>query len=410
MANILSTDEIITAIDIGTTKIIVLVARKLSNESLEVIGIGKSPSHGLQKGVVVDVGKTVHALRSAIKEAEIMANITIETVAVGIAGNHIKSVNSHGVIPIKKNYIQQSDIDTVLAAAKAIPLDKTDKLLHVFPQWFVIDGAKSVANPLGMHGIRLEVHTHMILGSVASVCDIVQCCQQAGVSVNNVILEPVASAYAVLTPDEQSLGIALLDIGGGTTDLALFHRSAIRHTFVLPIAGSHLTQDIAIGLRTPLEKAELIKKEHGLASVLSLQKDNFFQIDQIQQENNHQLICLSDIIRIIQPRIGEMLLLIKKEIDTQNLQPFMTTGMVITGGGSLLKGIDTYAEHIFKAPIRLGKPHVIYDLPESLRHPMYATSYGLLLYVLLQNKKEIIRGTLTERVSHYMKKWITDIF
>lgn len=407
-----SPNELITAIDIGTTKICVFIARKLSNDQLEIIGVGKASSYGLAKGVVVDIGKTVYAIKSALKEAEMMATVSIDSACVGIAGSHIKSSNSHGVIPIKKGVIQQSDIDAVLAAAQAIPLFEGDQLIHCFPQYFIIDGKKRVENPIGMHGIRLEVSAHLIFGSVCSVQDIISCCQQAGVTVDDVVLEPIASARAVLSPDEQLLGVAMLDIGGGTSDLALYQQNSIRHTKVIPIAGNHITNDLAIGLRTTISDAERIKKEHAIAFSDLIKKESFIEVELVEG-CDRQIIFLTDIARIIQPRVEEILELVKQEIDNKKLNGYMTTGLVLTGGGSLLHGMRELAERIFMVPVRIGKPHIAFDLPESLKTPIYATGYGLLLYAAAKQQKGgsfLSQHGMAQRIAERMKAWILDIF
>ena len=255
-------DKIIVSIDVGTTKICVLVAQILDNNHFEVIGVGKSPSHGLKKGVVVDIGKTIHSIKAAVREAELMTGISISAASVGISGGHIKSINSQGVVPVKHAEIYQSDVHNVLAAARAIPIPEGMQILHVLPQFFVIDSHTRIHNPVGMHGIRLEVQAHIIMGAIASVQNLIKCCELAGVKVTDIILEQLASAHAVLSEDERNLGVCMLDIGGGTSDFAVYQHNSIVHTMVLPIAGNHFTNDLAVGLRTTIQEAERIKKEH----------------------------------------------------------------------------------------------------------------------------------------------------
>ncbi len=408
---LLSTHNCIAAIDIGTTKVCVLIARVLDSQHLELIGVGKSPSMGMAKGIVVDIGKTVHAIKTAVKEAELMAGVSIESAAVGIAGNHIRSLNSQGVIPLKKGIIRPIDVQEALAAAQAVPLQEGDQLLHALAQYFVIDGKKRVENPIGMHGVRLEVVAHLIIGSVSSVQDIVVSCQQAGIAVQDIVLEPVASAHAVLSADEKALGVAMLDIGGGTSDLAIYCGNSIRHTRVLPVAGNHITHDLAVGLRTTISDAERIKKEHAIAFSPLIKKDSFVEIELVQGYDK-QVIFATDINRIVQPRAEEILELIKQEIERQGLEQYMSTGLVLTGGGSLLKGIRELAEHIFGIPVRIGKPLIEFDLPESLQQPLYATGYGLLLYRMKKKNEE--KGAhasgITTRVLDRMKAWMSDLF
>lgn len=407
----ISNNNIITSIDIGTTKICVLIARILDNKELEIIGVGKSPSHGLKKGVVVDVAKTIYSIKNAVQEAQLMAGITIESAVIGISGGHISSLNSNGIVPIKRNEIKIQDIENSLAAAKAVPIPDGQQILHVLPQYFIIDGTTMVHDPLGMHGIRLEVQAHIITGAVSSVQNLITCCEQSEIMVSDIILEQLASANAVLSDDEKKLGVAMLDIGGGTSDLAIYYQESIFHTMVLPIAGNHFTQDLAIGLRTTLAQAEQIKKEYGLAYLGLLKDDNFIEIEQVQG-NDRQIIQLHDMVRILQPRAQELFLIVKKEIEKHNLTPYISTGIVLTGGGSLLEGMVELAEDIFQTTVRIGKPHITFDLPESLYNPIYATGYGLLVYVL-KKRQQIYKENnsfLSHRVLERMKSWIVDLF
>lgn len=404
--------SIIAAIDVGTTKICVLMARQLDEDNLEVIGIGKAPSDGLSKGVVVDIAKTIYSIRTALKEAELMAGMPIETVSVGISGAHIQSINSQGVVPIKRGEIQQHDIDAVLAAARAIPIPEGQQILHILPQYYVIDGRDKVLDPLGMHGIRLEVQAHIILGAIASVQNLVKCCERAGVIVTDIILEQLASAAAVLSEDERILGVAMLDIGGGTSDLAIYQQGSIRHTMVLPVAGNHFTNDIAVGLCTTIKEAERIKKEYGVACLNALKDDMPIEIDMVQGEHK-QVIKPSDLLRIIQPRAQEVLSLIHHEIISKKLTHFTTTGLVLTGGGALLLGMRELAETIFDLPVRIGKPKVPFTVPNMLQSPIYATSYGLLLATIKKKESEQMNnlsGPLIKRVFDRMKAWMVDLF
>lgn len=406
------TDNIIVSIDVGTTKICVLVAQSLGEGQVEIIGVGKAPSDGLKKGVVVDVAKTVHSIKSALKEAELMANIPIESASVGISGGHIQSLNSQGMVPIKKDAVTPLDVAHAIEAAQAIPIPEGTQILHVLPQYFVLDGQTRVSDPLGMHGIRLEVQAHIILGAVASVRNLVKCCEMAGVKVTDIILEQLASADAVLSYDERELGVAVLDIGGGTSDLAIYQQGSIRHTMVLPIAGNHFTNDVAVGLRTTLIDAERVKKEYGIASPHVLQEEALFEVNLVQG-NDKTIMCSSDLLRIIQPRAQEIFTLVRTEIERRNLQPFMATGLVLTGGGSLLKGMQELAHEIFKMPVRIGAPHITYNLPQSLNSPMYATAYGMLIHVAKKEQRMVMEkldGPLVSRIFSRMKSWVSDFF
>ncbi|HSW73898.1 MAG TPA: cell division protein FtsA [Candidatus Limnocylindria bacterium] len=409
----LFSDRIVTAIDIGTTKICVIIAQHLDNGRVEILGIGKSPSDGLRKGVVVDVGKTIYSIKTAVKEAELMAGFAIESAYIGISGGHIQSLNSQGIVPIKRGEIRLTDIENVMSAARAIPIPEGQQILHVLPQYFVIDGHERVHYPLGMHGIRLEVNTHIILGAIASVQNLVKCCEMAGIKVKDIILEQLASAQAVLSPDERELGIAVLDIGGGTSDLALYQHGNIRHTMVLPVAGNHFTNDVAVGLRTTLKEAERIKHAYGYAALELLEKDELIEIEMVQGNQKH-IVCVSELVGILEPRARELLVLVHKEITKHKLQPFMPAGLVLTGGSSLLRGMHDVAHKIFDIPVRIGHVRVTYDLPESLSSPMYATGYGLILYAVQQMHKELpgdtTQGPLSKRIAARMKSWVSDFF
>lgn len=405
-------DKIIVSIDVGTTKICVLVANQLEKDRVEILGVGKSPSDGLKKGVVVDVGRTIHSIKSAIKEAELMAGLQIHSAAVGISGGHIHSVNSAGMIAIKQGQVKESDVANVLAAAKAFPLPEGMQILHVLPQYFIIDSREKVHNPVGMHGIRLEVQAHIIMGAIASVQNLVKCCEMAGVKVSDIILEQLASADAVLSDDEKELGVAMLDIGGGTSDLALYQNNSIRHTMVLPVAGNHFTNDVAVGLRTTLKEAERVKKEYGLAYKELLEHDELIEIEMVQGVQKHTVLT-SDILNILNPRAQELLSLVHEEIIKRKLQAYMPSGLVLTGGGSLLPGMKELAEIIFNMPVRIGLPRLSYDLPDSLESPMYATAYGLLLQVAKRSEHNALdaqSGPMVSRILNRMKSWVSDFF
>ncbi len=411
MARVFS-DRIVVSIDIGTTKICVLVAHHLDNGRVEIIGIGKTPSDGLKKGVVVDVAKTIHSIKVAVKEAEIMAGIEIESAYIGISGGHISATNSHGVVPLKKGEIRQKDIDAALEAAKAIPVAEGQQILHTLPQYFIIDGAHHVQSPLGMHGIRLELMAHIILGSIASVQNLVKCCESAGVKVKDIILEQLASAHAVLGSDERELGIAVLDIGGGTSDLAIYQHGCIRHTMVLPVAGNHFTNDVAIGLRTTLKDAERIKVKYGSACFDLLGNDEIIEVDMVHGDQKHTVLA-SELSEILHARALEILRLVHKEIAQRKLQSLMPAGLVITGGGSLLPGMKELGQRIFNVPVRIGYPRLEFDLPQSLASPMYATAYGLVMYALRKNEQmptDKMVDSWSGRIVGRMKSWVSDFF
>ncbi|HEV2600709.1 MAG TPA: cell division protein FtsA [Candidatus Babeliales bacterium] len=408
----ISLDNVIVAIDVGTTKICVVVAQQLDQDRVEVIGIGKAPSDGLSKGVVVDIARTIHSIKTAVKAAEIMAGLEIESACIGISGAHIQSKNSTGVTPITRGQVRQSDIENAIASAQAIPIPQGQQILHVLPHYFVIDSQTRVQDPLGMHGIRLEVQAHIIFGAVASVQNLVTCCERAGVKVSDIILEQLASADAVLSADERELGVGVLDIGGGTSDLALYQQGSIRHTMVLPVAGNHFTNDVAVGLRTTITDAERIKREYGMACIDLMKKDDLIEIELVQG-GQKDIIFLHELISILQPRAHELFLLIHEEIVKNKLSSFLVSGLVITGGGSLLRGMKESAQQIFSVPVRIGSPRLDYDLPESLNSPIYATGYGLIIHTLKKRCKLRQSGSqapIAQRIFEKMQGWILDFF
>lgn len=405
-------DRSIVAIDVGTTKIVVLVASPTAGGHLIVSGIGKSPSDGLKKGVVVNIGATVRSIKNAVKEAELMAGVTIDSAFIGISGNHIQALNVVGAVPIKKGMVRVADMQNALAAAQAIPLPEGHQILHVLPQYFVIDNTKRVIDPLGMHGVRLEVQAHVIMGATASVHDLVSCCEMAGIQVQDIVLEPIASAHAVLSPDEQELGAGIIDIGGGTADFAIYQQGSIRHTKIVPIAGTQFTRDIAISLHTTLEEAERIKRQYATVAVHEIAEDDSIDIAAIQgavrQNISHKLLA-----QVVQARAHELFLLIREEINRYNVANAMTSGVVLTGGGSLLAGITELAKEVFQMPVRVGRPCGAHDIPESLQSPIYATVYGLLLCA--HNKQTLhvqqpLQEPIVKRIVSSMKSWVSDFF
>ena len=416
-------DQIKVAIDIGTTKICVLVAKQVGTD-FEVLGMGKYPSEGLEKGVVVNIAKAITSIKAAVKEAEIVSGHQIESAAVGISGSHIHSINSNGVVPVNKTgKIKQTDIYNVLEAARAVPIAEGQQILHVLPQSYAIDGLGNIQDPLGMHGVRLEVQAHIITGSVASVQNIISCCEAVGIKITDVVLEQLASAAAVLNQDECQLGVAVLDIGGGTSDFAIYQNNSIMHTRVLPVAGNHFTHDIAVGLQTTLVEAERVKHLYGLATsnnstvnsnhVHDNNNNNFsFEVLDIQGQDL-QTFPQSYLTSIIEPRAEELILLMRKEIETYKLRKFMTTGLVLTGGGSLLAGLPELATKILQVPVRLGAPRTEIVLSENLSNPIYATSYGLLIHVFKAQSKSnlnLVDGPTAVRIFYRMRSWVSDLF
>jgi cell division protein FtsA len=389
----------LVAIDVGTTKICVLVAQVDAKGNIDVIGMGQHPSYGLKKGVVVNVGKTIDSIKKAVAQAESMSGIPIESATVGISGGHIKSFNSKGVVAIRNEEVGQYDIDRVVEAAKAIAIPPDREILHILPQYFRVDGQEYVQDSLGMHGIRLEGQVHIITGAISSAQNIIKACQRAGVQVTDIVLEQIASADAVLTPDERELGIGILDIGGGTSDFAVYKEGRIRHSKVLPIAGNHFTSDLAIGLSISVEQAEQIKRSHGFVCeelYLELEQDKVGQIETYS------------LFEILEPRAHEICSLLSDEVNEYRLRTFMPSGIVLTGGGALLSGMSKLANEIFGMKVRIGVPQKCSDI---LKSPIYSTAYGLLVYALKGRDHSLLLGssdTLVSRIVKSMKSWIYD--
>ncbi len=406
----------VAAIDIGTTKICVIIASTDTNGNLEIIGIGQHPSHGLKKGVVVNIGMTVDSIRKAVKQAEEMAAVKIESACVGISGGHIKSFNSTGVVAIKGREVKQSDIDRVIEAAKAIAIPKDQEIIHVLPQYFRIDGQDFVLDALGMYGVRLEAQVHIITGSVASAQNIIKSCELSGIQVSDIVLEQLASANAVLTPYEKELGAGILDIGGGTSDFAIYKDGRIRHSKVIPIAGTLFTSDLAIGLGIPTEKAEEIKKMYGSISPekLAALENNYMEID-LGFEGGLKTIQLSDAGKILTYRAEEVMDLLIEELLEFRVKTLMPAGLVLTGGGGLLDGLRELAQERLDMPVRVGSPQSNdrYILPDALKSPAYSTAYGLMLYAIGQcGEKEFFSANKMAfgQVFKKMKTWIYDFF
>lgn len=399
------------AIDIGTTKICVLIAQHKGNGSLEILGIGKNPSYGLARGVVVDIAPAVQSIKEALKEAELMAGLSVSSAYIGISGSHITAINSTGMITIKNRDIRAYDVAQVLAAARTIALPEGQQILHVLPQYYLIDGTHKVHDPVGMHGMRLEAHVHIILGGISSVQNLVRCTELAGVTVRDIILEPLASADAVLTTDEKELGVGMLDIGGGTADFAIFHQGSIRHTHIFPIAGNLFTYDIAQCLQTTRNEAERIKKQFGCV-YSPYEKHVFIEALSVNEEQVHHLSS-ADLNFVLEARAQELLHLLKAEIERYDLSSLMPAGLVLTGGGSLLTGMPELAQQILGMPSRLGRPRVPATFKESLEHPSYATGYGLLMFALNQQKNpnmDTMNGPLVQKIFSRMKSWVGDFF
>jgi len=372
---------IITGLDIGTTKVCAVIVKKDLEGKLNVVGIGSSPSYGLRKGVVVNIDKTVNSIRQAIEEAQTMAGVEVESVFVGIAGDHIRSLNSKGVVGVARDdhEITEDDVERAINAAKALALPIDREIIHVIPQEFIVDDQDGIPDPVGMSGVRLEVEVHVVTAAVTSAQNIVRSVQRAGYEVEEIILEPLASSLAVLDDDERSLGVALVDLGGGTTDIAMFFDGHIRHTSVVALGGQHVTNDIAIGLRTPPEQAEQIKLKYGMVSREKLTPNETILVPGVGGRTS-RMISREVLVDIISPRMEEILTLAYHKMQQSDLLELMAAGAVITGGAALLPGTAELAEKIWELPVKLGVPKYMGGLTDSVRSPVYSTAVGLCLY------------------------------
>ena len=372
--------EIITSVDIGTTKIGCFIA-ELSGDSIRIIGVGSSQSDGLKYGVVVDVDKTVRSIQSAVKKAEDMADLDVDSVFVGIAGDHIRSINGRGVVAVsgENSEVTSDDVRRVIDAAKAVALPIDREIIHILPQEFMVDDMKGIRDPVGMKGVRLEAEVHIVTGAIASAQNIHRCIEKAGYNVADIVLEPLASSYSVLNEDQKELGCIIIDIGGGTSDIAMFYEGCIRHTSVVALGGKNVTNDLAIVLRTPLDAAEKLKIEHG--RVLHSEADGhaYVTVTDVNHVSDRK-ISKNLLVDIIQPRMAEILSLAFEEIKKSDYINLMTTGLVLTGGGSLLPGTVELAEDIFSMPVRLGVPQGFTGMIEEAGNPQSATGVGLIIY------------------------------
>ncbi len=398
--------NIIVGLDVGTTKICAVVGELIEGE-LEIRGISTSASTGLRKGVVVDIESTVESIKNAVKTAESITGVEINAVYVGIAGGHIKGFNSYGAVGLRGKEVAYVDVERVIDSAKAVyvPLDR--EVLHVIPTGYILDGQNGIRDPIGMMGVRLEAKVYIVTGAVTSVQNLLKCCEKVGLEVVDIVFEPIASAEAILTDDEKELGVAIVDIGGGTTDIILYKDGSLRHTSVLAIGGNHFTNDIAVGLRVSVSEAERVKKSFGSAAT-SMVSDSE-EIDIIQAGQGRKILrrCLSE---IIQPRTEELLDLIKGELISCSAYDIASTGVVLTGGGSLLEGLDRMAEAILGLPVRIGFPKDIKGCRDIINNPMYATGAGLVLYGLETESGRVFYPDAFTGIFGKMKDWVKGIF
>jgi len=403
-------EDIIVGLDIGTTKICTVVGES-SGHDINIIGIGTHPSIGLRKGVVVNIESTVESIKKAVEEAELMAGCEITSVYAGIAGGHITGFNSRGIVAIKGSEVAQQDVERVIDAARAVAIPMDREVIHVLPQEFIVDDEQGIQNPIGMAAVRLEAKIHIVTGAVTSAHNIVKCANRAGLDVCDIVLESLASGEAVLTNEEKDLGVALLDLGGGTTDLAIFSGNNIKHTFVLALGGNNLTNDIAVGLRAPVAEAEKIKKKFGTCMAQSISNEETIEVPGMGGRKPRKL-PRQILAEVLEPRMEEIFTLIQREIFRAGMENFMISGSVLTGGSSLLEGVTDVAETIFSLPTRMGKPRGITGLVDVVNNPMYATGVGLVLYGARNQtaKKFRIRDSnIFNRVMNRMKNWFKEV-
>ena len=373
--------RMVVGLDIGTSKIVAIVGELGPEGQLEIIGIGSHASRGLKKGVVVNIDSTVQSIQRAVEEAELMAGCQIQSVFAGIAGSHIRSMSSHGIVAIRDREVFQPDIDRVIDAAQAVAIPADQKILHILPQEFLIDSQEGIKEPLGMSGVRLEAKVHLVTCAVNAAQNIEKCIQQCGLVVDDIILEQLASSFAVLTDDEKDLGVCLVDIGGGTSDIAIFTEGAIKHTAVIPIAGDQVTNDIAMALRTPTQNAEEIKIKYGCALASLAGENETIKVPSVGERDDRDL-SRQALAEVIEPRYEELFTLIQAELRRSGFEDLIPAGIVLTGGTSKMEGVVELAEEIFHMPVNIGKPKSVAGLSDIVRNPIYATSVGLLQYGL----------------------------
>lgn len=371
--------RLIVGLDIGTSKIVAVVGELSPEGDLEVIGIGTHPSRGLQRGVVVNIESTVQSIQRAVEEAELMAGCEINTVYAGIAGDHVRSLNSHGIVAIKEKEVVASDVERVIDAARAVAIPADQRVLHVLPQEFLVDFQEGIREPIGMSGVRLEGKVHLVTCAVSAAQNIVKCVQRCGLTVEDVVLEQLASSYSVLTEDERELGVCLVDMGGGTTDIAVFCEGAIQHTAVIPIAGDQVTKDIAISLRTPIPYAEDIKIKYACALSHLANPDETIEVPGVGDRPARRL-ARQTLAEVVEPRYEELYQLVAEELRRSGFLEMVAAGIVITGGSSKMEGAIELAEEVFHMPVRLGVPQHVEGLSDVVRNPIHATGVGLLLY------------------------------
>ncbi|MBM14948.1 MAG: cell division protein FtsA [Nitrospina sp.] len=403
----------IVGLDIGTTKICCIIGEIIDDEKIDIIGLGQYPSRGLRRGVVVNIDSTVESIKNAVEEAELMAGCEIDSVCVGIAGGHINSLNSHGIIAAKGKEITQKDIDRVIEAAKAIAIPLDREVIHVLPQEYIVDDQDGIKTPLGMAGVRLEAKVHIVTAAVTSAMNIVKCVNKAGLTVSNIVLEQLASSESILSQDEKELGVAMIDIGGGTSDLAIFYQGSIKHTAVLTIAGAQITNDIAIGLRTPNLEAEKIKHAFGCAYKNLIEESENIEVPSVGGRDA-RILSRQILGEIIEARTREMFELLDQKVNESGYKEIISSGIVLTGGASSMQGMAELAEDVFQSPVRVGTPFDLGGLLDVANNPMYATCTGLIQYGFKRRKdgpvRELQGRNLFDKIFSRMKDWADEFF
>lgn len=374
-----SEQRMIVGLDIGTSKVVAIVGSLSAEGELDIVGIGSHPSRGLKKGVVVNIESTVQSIQRAVEEAELMAGCQIHSVYAGIAGSHIRSLNSHGIVAIKDREVYASDVERVIDAAQAVAIPADQKVLHILPQEYIIDSQEGIKEPLGMSGVRLEAKVHLVTCAVNAAQNIEKCIRRCGLEVEDIILEQLASSYAVLTDDEKELGVCLVDIGGGTTDIAIFTEGSIRHTGVIPIAGDQVTNDIAMALRTPTQYAEEIKIRYACALAQLAGENETIEVPSVGDRPSRSL-SRQALAEVVEPRYDELFTLVQAELRRSGYENLLAGGIVLTGGTSKMQGVVELAEEIFHMPVRLGMPQGVNGLHDIVRNPIHSTGVGLLQY------------------------------
>ena len=399
--------EMIVGLDIGTSKVVAIVGEVNDEGEIEIIGLGSHPSSGMKKGVVVNIESMVQSIQRAVEEAELMADCQVHSVYTGIAGSHIKSMNSHGMVAIKdKREVAYEDVERVIDAAKAVAIPAEQKVLHVLPQEFVIDHQEGIREPVGMSGIRLDARVHLVTAAESAVQNIEKCVLRCGLEVDDIILEQVASSYSVLTEDEKELGVCLVDIGGGTTDIAVFTEGAIRHTAVIPIAGDQVTSDIAVAMRTPTQNAEEIKIKYARALKQLASAEDEIEVPGVGERPPRQL-SRQALAAVVEPRYEELLNLVQSELKHSGYLELLGAGVVLTGGSSKIEGVIELAEEVFHMPVRLGLPQYVNGLSEVVRNPIYATGVGLLIYGLTNGRENSRVRSGEEGPWARIKRWMS---